>query len=32
MDLILLAGIVVIDLLVVLGVKNLCKFVYMKFH
>ena len=28
MDLILLAGVVVIDLLVVLGVKRMCEFVY----
>lgn len=28
MDLILLAGVAVIDLLVVLGVKRMCEFVY----
>ena len=32
MDLILLAGVAVIDLLVVLGVKNACEFVYKKIH
>ena len=32
MDLILLAGVVVIDLLVVLGVKRMCEFVYKKIN
>ena len=32
MDLILLAGVAVIDLLVVLGVKRMCEFVYKKFN
>lgn len=32
MDLILLAGVVVIDLLVVLCVKSACEFVYKKVH
>ena len=32
MDLILLAGVVVIDLMVVLGVKRMCEFVYKKIH
>lgn len=32
MELILLAGVAVIDLLVVLCVKNTCEFVYKKIH
>ena len=32
MDLILLAGVVVIDLLVVFGVKRMCEFVYKKIN
>ena len=32
MDLILLAGVAVIDLLVVLCVKNVCEFVHKKFN
>lgn len=32
MDVILLAGVVVIDLLVVLGVKSMCEFVYKKIN
>ena len=32
MDLILLAGVVAVDLLVVLCVKNACEFVYNKIH
>ena len=32
MDLILLAGVAVIDLLVVLCVKRMCEFVYKKIH
>ena len=32
MDVILLAGVAVIDLLVVLCVKNACEFVYKKIH
>ena len=32
MDLILLAGVAVIDLLVVLWVKSVCEFVYKKIH
>ena len=32
MDLILLAGVAVIDLLVVLGVKRMCEFIYKIFN